>query len=120
MAPNGTSATAVLAETETVDQPLFDTDYDLEKDLKTGERIITKEAAVQAVQRIGLAETAYKPIPYKQHLVWHKLIFVSIAHALALYSLTYFPQVSWRMIFYTMLVAVLSTTVGIQVGGKFR
>ncbi|KAH9392128.1 suppressor of clathrin deficiency [Tyrophagus putrescentiae] len=78
--------------------------------------IITEEAAAQAVQRIGLAETAYKPIPYKQHLVWYKLIFVSIAHVLALYSLTYFPQVSWGMIFYTMLVGVFSTTVGIQVG----
>ena len=118
MTPNSTSTSA--SEEKEVDQPLFDTDYDLEKDLKTGERIITKEAAVQAVQRIGLAETAYKPIPYKQHLVWHKLIFVSIAHALALYSLTYFPQVGWGVIFYTMLVGVFSTTIGIQVGGKFQ
>ena len=119
MAPNGTStAAAVSAETETVDQPLFDTDYDLEKDLKTGERIITEEVAAQAVHRIGLAETAYKPIPYKQYFVWNKLIFVSVAHALALYSLTYLPQVGYWMLFYTALVAIFSTTLGIQVGGK--
>ncbi len=80
MNPNSTS-TSASSETETVDQPLFDTDYDLEKDLKTGEQIITEEVAAQAVQRIGLAETAYKPIPYKQHLVWYKLIFVIVAHA---------------------------------------
>ncbi|XP_017461277.1 PREDICTED: stearoyl-CoA desaturase 5-like, partial [Rhagoletis zephyria] len=97
MTPNSTS-TSASEETE-VDQPLFDTDYDLERDLKTGERIITEEAAALAVQRIGLAETAYTPIPYKQYFVWHKLIFVS-----------------WGMIFYNILVGVFSITVGIQVG----
>lgn len=113
MAPNNTSAEPAVAS---ADQPLFDTDYDLERDLKTGETIVTEAVMKRALS--GLAETNYKPIPYKKHFVYYKLIFVSIAHALAAYSITHFHLAKMETIIWSMAVAILSTTVGIQVGGK--